>query len=133
MCFIQHGYTSLPRTIPRIHLKITSKEIKLYKSMGARQRAGVNAIHAACLLEYGLKATKKSLDVILEAIKNNEHEGHWHYLKGQILRYERLSTVNPLRYFLRNSKVLKWPIFYDEHVPSHCIGLQLVFMTQLKM
>ncbi|KAK3932105.1 30S ribosomal protein S4 [Frankliniella fusca] len=102
------------------------KEIKLYKAMDSKQRAGVNALKAACLMEYGLNTSKKAREAISDALSYNEHEGHWHYLKGQILKYARLSNnivFNESPSAKEEKRSFEMACFYDEHIPSHSIGL----------
>lgn len=100
-------------------------EIPIYKKMTPKQKAGVVGIHAACLMQYGAKGNRYAVHVIQQAIKYDEHEGHWHYLKAEALRYERLRCLeieanHPSKDELESYRLAH---FYDDHTPSHFIGL----------
>jgi len=71
-----------------------TSQVTLYKAMSKKEKAGVLALHAACLMQYGLRGNKAAVEFVQLAIRYDEHEGHWHYLQGEILRFERLSNAD---------------------------------------
>lgn len=107
-------------------------EIVLYKNMNKKQKAGVVGIHSACLMEYGSKGNRIASTTVLQGIKHDEHEGHWHYLRGEALRYERLTSVEEVAPKEEEIKCFELAHFYDEHTPSHYIGLASVLYDSVR-
>lgn len=56
-----------------------------FKDMNKSNRAGVIAINASVMMEYGIKSVRQARHLIEKAIALDPDNVHWHFLKGKIL------------------------------------------------
>lgn len=49
------------------------------------QRAGILGMKAQMFMEYGFQCTKKSIEIVREAIKLDEFQSEWHFILGKAM------------------------------------------------
>ncbi|XP_067000578.2 uncharacterized protein [Anabrus simplex] len=70
-------------------------KIDPFSNMNDRNKASIWGTRAAVYMEYGYNGTKKSLEYIEKAIKLDENEAEWHFLRGKALgRSRRIDNFN---------------------------------------